>query len=89
MKSRRLEWTGNVHGACGDDFHKLSLKDLLWLFRGGSVTTGSDVIYFWGRLPRAEPALEVRATVLCSCGQVHSLEDWRRCPKALTPVNAE
>lgn len=34
----------------------------------------------------AEPMpLEVRATVLCGCGQVHSIEDWQQCPRALTP----
>lgn len=52
MKSRDMEFTGNVHGACGDDFHKMSFVDLLWLLVGGSVTTGSNVVYFWGRKPR-------------------------------------
>lgn len=83
MKSRRIKWTGNVHGAHGDDFYKLSLKDFLWLAIGGSVTTGSDVIYFWGRMP--PPVLEVRATVLCNCGLTHSFDDWRNCPMALKP----
>lgn len=29
--------------------------------------------------------LEVRATVLCGCGKTHSVEDWQKCPRALTP----
>lgn len=51
VESRKLKWTGNVHGAHGDDFYKMSVRDVVWLFVGGAVTTGSNVIYFWGRRP--------------------------------------
>lgn len=51
MKTRRIAFIGNAGGAFGDDFHKLSFADLLWLIIGGSLRTGSDVIYLWGQKP--------------------------------------
>lgn len=53
MKAREIKWTGNVHGAHGDDFYKMSFRDMLWLAIGGSITTGSDVVYLWGLQPPA------------------------------------
>lgn len=36
-----------------------------------------------------ERVLEVRATVLCNCGRVHSLAGWAVCPGALVPRSLE
>lgn len=47
-KSRRLEFTGNVNGAHGDDFYRMSIKDLLWLAIGRVGYDGIECDLFLG-----------------------------------------
>lgn len=40
---------------------------------------------FFGGMKLKRQSAEPSVTVLCSCGQEHSPEDWRNCPMALSP----
>ena len=34
-------------------------------------------------------AIKYKIAVRCSCGAEHTIEQWQRCPMALTPVQLE
>lgn len=47
-----MKWIGNKHGACGDNYYRISFREWISLLFGKSVNVQCIIITLFGGMPK-------------------------------------